>query len=185
MVENNKTVAEKRNYSVLNVKSAKEVALLWLQAVRLENAVSFGLPEIDDRYHCWRVPLIGKNDEGELGEIVIDARTSLIVQDKSTNAATIEARLLGRNGTESRITNAKSNGKYELSSMRNVIALGNSEEILQDLPASSVNLVFTSPPYFNARPEYNDYIDYEEYLLKIRKIIRQVHRVLSDRKSVV
>lgn len=185
MVENNKTVAEKRNYSVLNVKSAKEVALLWLQAVRLENAVSFGLPEIDDRYHCWRVPLIGKNDEGELGEIVIDARTSLIVQDKSTNAATIEARLLGRNGTESRITNAKSNGKYELSSMRNVIALGNSEEILQDLPASSVNLVFTSPPYFNARPEYNDYIDYEEYLLKIRKIIRQVHRVLSDGRFFV
>lgn len=185
VVENTKTVAEKRNYSVLNVKSAKEVALLWLQTVRLENAIDFGLPEVDDRYHYWRVPLIGKNDEGELGEIVIDARTSLVIQDKSTNASTIEARLLGRNGTESRITNAKSNGKYELSSMRNVIALGDSEEILQDLPANSVNLVFTSPPYFNARPEYNDYIDYEEYLLKIRKIIRQVHRVLSDGRFFV
>ncbi|MCI0692905.1 site-specific DNA-methyltransferase [candidate division KSB1 bacterium] len=185
MVENIKTVAEKRNYSVLNVKSAKKVALLWLEQVRLENAVNFGLPEVDDRYHYWRVPLIGKNDEGELGEIVIDARTSLIIQDKSTNASTLEARLLGRNGTESRITNAKSNGKYELSSMRNVIALGDSEEILQDLPANSVNLVFTSPPYFNARPEYNDYIDYEEYLLKIRKIIRQAHRVLSDGRFFV
>jgi DNA modification methylase len=184
-MEDKKTVAEKRNYSVLNVKSAKEVALLWLQQVRLENAVNFGLPEIDDRYHCWRVPLIGKNDEGELGEIVIDARTSLIIQDKSTTASTIEARLLGRNGTESRIANAKLNGKYELSSMRNVIALGDSEEILQDLPANSVNLVFTSPPYFNARPEYNDYIDYEEYLLKIQKIIRQVHRVLSDGRFFV
>jgi DNA modification methylase len=184
-MEDKKTVAEKRNYSVLNVKSAKEVALLWLQQVRLENAVNFGLPEIDDRYHCWRVPLIGKNDEGELGEIVIDARTSLIIQDKSTTASTIEARLLGRNGTESRIANAKLNGKYELSSMRNVIALGDSEEILQDLPANSVNLVFTSPPYFNARPEYNDYIDYEEYLLKIQKIIRQVHRVLSEGRFFV
>jgi DNA modification methylase len=69
--------------------------------------------------------------------------------------------------------------------MRNVIALGDSEEILQDLPANSVNLVFTSPPYFNARPEYNDYIDYEEYLLKIQKIIRQVHRVLSDGRFFV
>lgn len=180
MVENNKTVAEKRNYSVLNVKSAKEVALLWLRTERLEKVVAFGLPEIDDRYHCWRVPLIGKNNEGGLGEIVIDARTSLIIQDKSTNASIIEARLLGRNGTESKITNAKSAGKYEISSLRNIVALGDSEEILQDLPANSVNLVFTSPPYFNARPEYNDYIDYEEYLLKIRKIIRQVHRVLSD-----
>jgi len=185
VVENNKTVAVKRNYSVLNVKSAKEVALLWLQKMQLENAVSFGLPEIDDRYHFWRVPLIGKNNEGELGEIVIDARTSLIIQDKSTNAPTIEARLLGRNGSGSKTITTKSNGKYELSSLRNVIALGDSEEILQDLPANSVNLVFTSPPYFNARPEYNDYIDYDEYLLKIRKIIRQVHRVLADGRFFV
>ena len=35
MVKNDKTVAEKRNYSVLNVKSAKEVALLWLQKMPL------------------------------------------------------------------------------------------------------------------------------------------------------
>jgi len=185
VVENNKTVAVKRNYSVLNVKSAKEVALLWLQKQQLENAVSFGLPEIDDRYHFWRVPLIDKNNEGELGEIVIDAKTSLIIQDKSTNALTIEARLLGRNGSGSKISTTRSNGKYELSSLRNVIALGDSEEILQDLPANSVNLVFTSPPYFNARPEYNDYIDYEEYLLKIRKIIHQVHRVLADGRFFV
>ena len=129
--------------------------------------------------------MIGKNDEGELGEIVIDARTSLIIQDKSTNASTIEARLLGRDGNGSRTINPESNGEYELSSMRNVIAFGDSEEVLQDLPANSVNLVFTSPPYFNARPEYNDYIDYEEYLLKIRKIIRQAHRVLSDGRFFV
>lgn len=185
MVENNKTVAVKRNYSVLNVKSAKEVALLWLQKQQLENAVSFGLPEIDDRYHFWRVPLIGKHNEGELGEIVIDARTSLIIQDKSTTTLTIEARLLGRNGSGAKSSTTRSNGKYELSNLRNVIALGDSEEILQDLPANSVNLVFTSPPYFNARPEYNDYIDYEEYLLKIRKIIHQVHRVLADGRFFV
>lgn len=185
VMENNKTVAVKRNYSVLNVKSAKEVALLWLQKQQLENAVSFGLPEIDDRYHFWRVPLIGKHNEGELGEIVIDARTSLIIQDKSTAALTIEARLLGRNGNGAKSSTARSNGKYELSNLRNVLAFGDSEEILQDLPANSVNLVFTSPPYFNARPEYNDYIDYEEYLLKIRKIIHQVHRVLADGRFFV
>ena len=48
-----------------------------------------------------------------------------------------------------------------------------------------VDLVFTSPPYYNARPEYNDYITYEEYLLKIRKIIHNVHRVLSEGRFFV
>jgi len=64
--------------------------------------------------------------------------------------------------------------------MRNTIALGDSEFVLQDLPAESVDLVFTSPPYYNARPEYTDYITYEEYLLKLRKIIQNIHRVLAE-----
>ena len=41
--------------------------------------------------------------------------------------------------------------------MRNTILLGDSEETLADLPAGAVDLVFTSPPYFNARPDYTDY----------------------------
>lgn len=187
MADNNKSVAEKRNYSIVDVKSAKEAALLWLRKMYLENAVKFGLPEIDDRYHFWRVPLLNINDRKKIGEIVIDAKTSLIINDKSTDASTIEARILGRNGTKSqcRRIEIKSNDIYDLSSMRNVLAFGDSEEVLQDLPANSVNLVFTSPPYFNARPEYNDYLDYEEYLLKVRKIIRQVHRVLSEGRFFV
>jgi cell division septum initiation protein DivIVA len=53
-----KTVAEQRHYRVINVQSAKQVALAWLQQAELENAIDFGLPEIDDRYHVWRVPLL-------------------------------------------------------------------------------------------------------------------------------
>lgn len=67
-----------------------------------------------------------------------------------------------------------------MSSLRNTIAQGDSEELLQELPAGSVNLIFTSPPYYNARPEYTDYITYEEYLLKIRKIIQNAHRILAE-----
>ena len=70
-------------------------------------------------------------------------------------------------------------------SLRNTIAQGDAEEILQDLPAESAHLVFTSPPYYNARPEYTDYLTYEEYLLKLRKVIRQVHRVLAEGRFFV
>jgi len=173
------TVAEKRKYNVLDVKSAKKVASFWLERAKLENAVEFGLPEVDDRYHIWRVPLVGKISRDHIGEVVIDAYTSLIVEDKSTNSEVLEARLLGRNGHPG--TKAKKqNGSYVLSSLRNTIAQGDSEELLQELPAGSVNLIFTSPPYYNARPEYTDYVTYEEYQLKIRKIIQNAHRVLAE-----
>jgi len=178
-----KTVAEKRRYSILDVQSAKQAALVWLQQIQLDNVIEFGLPEIDDRYHVWRVPLTAKISGERLGEVVINARNSLIVENKSTDPLTLEARLLGR--ADSLVPNAPS-GKhrlhtpYALSDLRNTIAAGDSEEILQELPAESVDLVFTSPPYYNARPEYADYLSYEEYLLKLRKVIHQVHRVLSE-----
>ena len=38
---------------------------------------------------------------------------------------------------------------------------------------------------YNARPEYTDYITYEEYLLKLRKIIQNVHRVLAEGRFFV
>ncbi len=64
--------------------------------------------------------------------------------------------------------------------IRNTVGMGDSEELLQAIPAESVDLVFTSPPYFNARPEYAEYAEYEEYLLKMRKIFCLCHRALSE-----
>jgi hypothetical protein len=52
----NGTVSQQRNYRVLDVQAAKEIALVWLERIQLEHAISFGLPEVDDRYHVWRVP---------------------------------------------------------------------------------------------------------------------------------
>jgi DNA modification methylase len=187
VTDNKKTVAEKRLYSILDVQSAKKVASVWLEDAELENAIDFGLPEVDDRYHVWRVPLLAKSNGERLGEVVIDARNSLILEGKSTNPATLEARLLGRQEkpVPMRRSSHKSNNKYELSDLRNTIAAGDCEEILQELPAESVDLVFTSPPYYNARPEYADYLTYEEYLLKLRKIIHNTHRVLSEGRFFV
>ncbi len=179
------TIAEQRNYIVLDVNAAKSIALIWLQSAHLDKAIAFGLPEIDDRYHFWRVPLLNKTTRGRIGEVVIDARTSLILEDKSTAAGRLEARLLGRNEEAVENPEPRDNGTYELSGLRNTVALGDCETVLQDLPAESVDLVFTSPPYYNARPEYNDYITYEEYLLKLRKVIQNVHRVLAEGRFFV
>ena len=73
----------------------------------------------------------------------------------------------------------------KISNLRNSVGLGDSEELLLQTPSESVDLVFTSPPYYNARPEYSDYIQYDEYLLKMRKIIHQCHRVLNEGRFFV
>lgn len=178
-----KTVAEKRKYRVVNAEKAREIAELWLSEIDLFNAVSMGLPEVDDRYHIWRVPLVGTDSKVRVGEIVVDAFTTLIDSQKSTNQSTLEARLLHRNGS-SKKRRRKRKTTYKVSSLRNTIAQGDSEDVLQEFPAESIDLIFTSP-YFNARPEYKDYLDYEDYLLKMRKVIRACHRVLNEGRFFV
>lgn len=175
------TVAERRNYAVKTVKQAKEIASALLKEYELDKSVHFGLPEVDDRYHIWRVPLINGNAKNIIGEIVIDAKTSLINEKKSTLKDVLEKRLLKKPIKHKE----KNNCEYKISNLRNTIALGDSEETLDELPAESVDLIFTSPPYYNARPEYSDFLDYEDYLLKLRKIIHKCYRVLSGGRFFV
>ncbi len=176
------SVTKKRNYKITTVEQAKTVSRNFLKSIELEKAIEFGLPEVDDRYHIWRVPVKSKNNES-IGEIVIDAISTLINEKKTTNKEVLESRLLGRkNGKE-----VKKNGNSipKISNLRNTIGLGDSEILLQETPSESVDLVFTSPPYYNARPEYSEYLTYEGYLLKIRKIIHQAHRVLNEGRFFV
>jgi len=107
-----------RRYGVLTVEQAREVATGWLMQANLQNAVVFGLPEVDDRYHIWRVPLKGKANGERIGEVVIDAHTSLVLEERSTRFDTIEERLLGR--TEKRVASRSgSRQKHVVSSLRN------------------------------------------------------------------
>lgn len=186
-IENDVTVAEKRGYSVKSTEDAKQIAAAWLEAADLGNAVSFGLPEVDDRYHVWRVPLLNAAAEAHgVGEVVINAQNSLILEGKSTEPSVLEARLLNRaEPPPAKRKKRQKRRNYELSTLRNTIALGDSAEVLEDLPAESVDLVFTSPPYYNARVEYSEYVTYEDYLCKIKRVITACHRVLSEGRFFV
>lgn len=181
-------MSKKKIYRITEVKEAKQVSKDYLKTMALEKAIDFGLPEVDDRYHIWRVPLLSKHKEN-IGEIVIDAITSLINEKKSTSKTILESRLLGRKHANGSKGNGHINGQTKekeqadipkISNLRNTVGFGDSEQLLADTPNESVDLIFTSPPYYNARPEYAEYLTYEEYLLKIKKIIHQCHRVLNE-----
>lgn len=166
-------------YLVKKVKDAKDISSIWLVQNNLINVINFGLPEIDDRYHIWRVPLISKISKNKIGEIVIDAMTTLVEEGKTTTPSLLKDRILNGNGGGLKVK-GKYSEEYEMSAQRNTIAFGDAEKVLQNIAAKSADLIFTSPPYYNARPEYSDFITYEDYLLKMRKVIQNCHRVLNE-----
>jgi len=176
-------VSEKRKYLVLTVAQAKEIVYLWLAEVDLANALKLGLPEVDDRYHQWRVPLCVENGD-KVGEVVIDAYSTEIVLAKTTKVELIVARLLKQDETKLAVSK-KGKTEYKLSQLRNTVGLGDSVDLIDGMPSESVDLIFTSPPYFNARPEYSEYEVYEQYLFKMRQVIKRSHRVLNEGRFFV
>lgn len=174
---------KRAKYRVSTAKEAKEISLDYLKSIDLDKVIVFGLPEIDDRFDIWRIPLKSKGNV-KIGEIVIDAITTLIDSSKTTCKELLESRLLGRTDTSYK----KKKNKSELptiSMLRNTVGTGDSEELLKDLPDKCIDLVFTSPPYYNAKPEYAEYLSYEEYLLKMQRIIHECARVLNEGRFFV
>lgn len=171
----------KRKYLVVSVENAKSIARNHLNFNKLSEKILFGLPEVDDRYHVWRVPLT--LDSIRIGEIVINAKTATVDLEKSSSidfllhksTEVIKREPKKRNSTK----------KIELSSLQNTILSGNSVNTMKKLPDESINLVFTSPPYYNAKPEYSEYHTYEEYLDLMKKVIKESHRVLSEGRFFV
>lgn len=186
-IRRSSSVAVSRKYAVKFVSEAKRIAAGWLQSFNLDKAVAFGLPEVDDRYHIWRVPLVKPGARKKrIGEVVIDAYTSLVAVEETTVPSVIEARLLGRDDPGNSVPLAEEGcSKSQISFIRNTVILGDSEISLLDVPAQSIDLIFTSPPYYNARPEYEDYLSYESYLLKMRRIIHNCYRVLGEGRFFV
>lgn len=184
MSDTKNLVSQRRKYLVTTVAQAKEITTDWLAEIELNHVVSLGLPEIDDRYHVWRVPLCRELDGVKIGEVVIDAYNTTIQHEKSTKSVMLEARLLKKDEVRAE-KKRRIDVKYPVSTLRNTIGMGDCVDLLDEMPSDSVDLIFTSPPYFNARPEYSDYEQYDEYLFKMRQMIKRAHRVLNEGRFFV
>ena len=62
---------------------------------------------------------------------------------------------------------------------RPILLAGDSSETLSEIPDNSIQLAFTSPPYYNAR-EYSNYKSYSDYLLEMKNIFIACSRVIED-----
>ena len=183
------TTEVRLTWKIQCVEDAKNSAQQFLcQVLSNEQLVQivFGLPEVDDRYMIWRVPLLSANHTEKIGEIVLEATSGNIQENKTTKADVLIARLTEYGNSERAPKRKKRESTIPvLSTLPNTVALGDAEEVLANLPECSIDLVFTSPPYFNARPEYSDYVAYNDYLEKMRKIIRGAHRIMNEGRFFV
>lgn len=64
------------------------------------------------------------------------------------------------------------------------LLIGDTEQTLKELPEQCIQLMFTSPPYYNAK-EYSDYHSYNEYLNKMEKVFESCFRVLEDGRFLI
>ena len=68
--------------------------------------------------------------------------------------------------------------------MRYTLHHGECLQIMQAMPDASVDLTFTSPPYYNAR-EYSQYASYEAYLSFLESVFAEVYRITVDGRFLV
>lgn len=170
---------------VSTVKQARYVTRNWLKE-KLPDTKEFiasGLPEVDDRYDVWRVSLI-LADGTDVGELRISKDGTVVGH---TNLSTLKTRIrkfrdnkpkhiVSRTLIHKRIPNAS----FRPAPIPNKVILGDAQAVLEEFPPDTAQLVITSPPYYNAKPQYSEFVDYQEYLDFLRKVIVRIHAILSE-----
>lgn len=157
-------------------KEIKDIVLEWVGAKRVN--VGLGLPEYDDRSDLWRVSLLAPhNGNAPVGEVKVRGNRVVFSSDLKLIKQRIES--------TSQVKTRKSSHEISFRPIPSRLILGDAVDVLAEYPPGTAQLVFTSPPYFNAKPECFEYRDYESYLDLLREIFEGCYHVLSDGRFLV
>lgn len=78
----------------------------------------------------------------------------------------------------------KSKLKHVANYDKPILLQGNNVETLEKILPNSVQLIFTSPPYYNAKI-YSDYHSYQDYLNAMYDSLKACSRVLEDGRFII
>ena len=159
------------------VAQSRAIALDWVAMKGLP--VDLGLPEFDDRLGVWRVVLLSRrNGRDPVGEIRIQA--GRVVFHTDVRLAAQRALDIPRyNGRH------RHNAPISFRPVRSSLVLGDARDVLSEMPPGTAQLVFTSPPYYNAKPESHESGDYDDYLGLMRDVFQRCHDILSEGRFCV
>ena len=163
---------------VSTVDDVRHVVVEWLD--RRGAGLGLGLPEWDDRARLWRVALVSKlNGREPLGEIQVSSDGCIA---SSTDLTLVAARKARAEHTASRDLGGS---RIAITPVPSKLVLGDAREVLREFPRDTAQLVFTSPPYFNAKPQCHESLGYDEYLNLLRDVFEQCHAILSEGRFLV
>ena len=83
------------------------------------------------------------------------------------------------------LENKRKKSDYIISDLSNMVLKGHPELVLKQLPDQSVDMIFTSPSYYDAKGKISKYDTYEEFLALVRKVVRECYRTLIDGKFFI
>ena len=142
------------------------------------DGIGIGLPEFDDRLDLWRVPLVSQRNETEpVGEVRV--REGKIVFSTDLGLAKKRCQKTQKAPKASRTA------AITFPPIPSQIVLGDAADVLEDYPPESIQLIFTSPPYFNAKPEYHESETYSDYLDMLKGVFMKCHHVLAEGRFLV
>lgn len=165
--------------AVHSAAKAREIVQQWLTKNVDGIIIKLGLPEVDDRYEAWRVALLSEQGE-TIGELMIRCADGEIVQ--ATKLSIIMSRLYpeGKYGVQVSVSEPVYHSMSD-----SVVVCGDARLVLAKLPSDFFGLVITSPPYYNAKPEYSEYSNYKEYLSLLKDVFMQCHRTLKEGRFLI
>ena len=163
-------------YLLSPAEKIRGIVMQWANAKSLK--VSLGLPEYDDRNDQWRVSLLAPhNGKDPVGEVWIKEDQIVF----SSDLRLIEKRI----GKTSKSPPHKVGTEISFRPIPSRLILGDARDVLEEYPPGTAQLIFTSPPYFNAKPECFECQDYEGYLDFLREIFEGCYHVLSEGRFLV
>lgn len=169
------------DYKVHDKCEAIEIVNKYLKKLKIQDKVKIFEDKVKvvksiDLNHRWLIELYNQHNF-HIGDIYIKSNCGIVDKVESTDEKIIIDRANGDVTLKKNI--------YTTSPLDNMVIKGKCQNVLNTFPVESVDLIFTSPPYYNARKQYSEYETYDDYLNMMREVIRACKRVLIEGKFFV
>lgn len=165
---------------MLGASAVRSIVSQW--ALSHIDSVNLGLPEWDDRLNCWRVSLVSsKNGKEPIGEVRVNSEGQ-ITESSDLSLAVRRERMASPKPNKKE---PKQKNSISIAPVPSKIILGDARKVLKDFPPNTAQLVFTSPPYFNAKPEAFESLSYAGYLDFLGEVFTKCHAILSEGRFLV
>lgn len=162
----------------MNAAQVRSTVEEWIEG-KIKN-VNIGLPEYDDRLELWRVSLLARHNGREpVAELRVSDGEVVFSSDLS-----LAAERCNRTNTH-KSQKATATMPISFRPIESCLLLGDAVDVLEEYPRDSMQMVFTSPPYFNAKPECHESVGYAEYLGLLQSVFTKCHAVLSEGRFLI